>query len=106
MRTAERRGFAIPAYTLMPDHAHLLIEGREPDADFRRFVTTLRRAATAASWHLVRNGLWQDGYFEHTLRGAEGTKECIDYILNNPVRAGIVDRAADYSKSWSVTMNA
>ena len=89
----------------MPDHAHLLVEGREPDADLQRFVTTLRRATTAACWHLAPNGLWQDGYFEHTLRGGEGTKACIDYILNNPVRAGIVDRAADYSKSWSVTMD-
>jgi putative transposase len=104
LRTAERSGFKILAYTFMPDHVHLLVEGRAPSADLRRFGATLRRSATAACWHWVHGGLWQDGYYERTLRDSDGTQQMIDYILNNPVRPGIVERPTEFPYSWSITV--
>jgi putative transposase len=38
LRVAEREGFAVLAYCFMPDHLHLLVEGRRDDANLRRFV--------------------------------------------------------------------
>ena len=32
---------------------------------------------------------WQQGFFEHRLRRYEGAREKADYILQNPVRAGL-----------------
>jgi hypothetical protein len=37
-RTSTLERFAILAYCLMPDHAHLLVEGLRIDSDFRRFA--------------------------------------------------------------------
>ena len=34
----ERRGFAVTAYCLMPNHVHLLLEGVSDDADLREAV--------------------------------------------------------------------
>ncbi len=103
LRTSERRSFEILAYTFMPDHLHLLVEGRDPSANLRGFAAALRRAISAACWHRASGTLWQDGYYERTLRSSEGTQRIIDYILNNPVRAGLVDNALDYPYSWSVS---
>ena len=38
LRVAENEHFAILAYTFMPDHVHLLLEGMSLDADVRRFM--------------------------------------------------------------------
>lgn len=101
LRTSKRHGFEILAYVFMPDHLHVLVEGTTDTADLRQFATAMRRASSNACWALHRGGIWQEGYFERTLRGNTGTQECIDYILNNPVRAGLVERAVDYPFSWS-----
>jgi len=50
--------------------------------------------------------LWQDGYHERVLRDEETTRQVIDYMLNNPVRAGLVQNAIDYPFSWSADHEA
>ena len=39
---------------------------------------------------------WQSDFFEHRIRGWESAQEKRTYILNNPVRAGLVAEAADW----------
>ncbi len=85
----------------MPDHFHALVESTKGDCDFREFMQRLRRRSSAASWQLLKGGLWQDGWHERVLRETEGTDEVIDYILLNPVRAGLAENAAEYPYSWS-----
>ena len=104
LQTAERLHFAVLAYVFMPDHMHTLIEGRDEAADLRRFVTTFRRRATMATTLRAPSGLWQDGYFERVLREDDQPDQIIDYILNNPVRSGLVELTADYPYSWSCTI--
>lgn len=88
----------------MPDHVHLLLEGSAAQSDFRRFMRVVRQRTTVA-YHRLRSGaLWQDGYYERVLRRADQTEVVIDYILANPIRAGLVANAVDYPYSWSVTL--
>lgn len=101
LRTAPDCQFAILAYTFMPDHLHFLAEGLSDVADFRRFVALLRRRSSASLWTLHPKGLWQDGYYERILRRDEASVHVCHYILNNPVRAGLVAEPSDYPFSWS-----
>jgi len=39
---------------------------------------------------------WQQDFFEHRLRHDESAREKADYILANPVRAGLVARPEDW----------
>jgi len=39
---------------------------------------------------------WQLDFFEHRLRREESLREKADYILANPVRAGLVARSEDW----------
>ena len=41
--TAQRENFYIWAYCFMPDHLHLLIQGKEPNADMKRFITLFKQ---------------------------------------------------------------
>ncbi len=48
------------------------------------------------------NPLWQRSFFDHALRRNEDEIRTARYILANPVRAGLVERANDYSLSGSL----
>jgi REP-associated tyrosine transposase len=44
--------------------------------------------------------IWQEESFDHVLRSSESLDAKIDYILQNPVRAGLVNVASEYPWSW------
>ena len=85
----------------MPDHLHVLIEGQSDSADFRGFVALFRRRSSAALGAILPGNLWQNGYYERILRRDEDSISVCRYILNNPVRAGLVDEPSHYPFSWS-----
>ena len=75
---------------LMPDHLHMLVSfGRGPA--ITKIIAAWKRYA--ATKHGV---VWQDGFFEHRLRAEESIEEKGRYILQNPVRAGLVCEAAEW----------
>jgi REP element-mobilizing transposase RayT len=96
LRTAAEEHFAVLAYCLMPDHAHLLIEGTAAGADLRRLAKMSKQRSGAV--HALRGGgpLWQDGYHDRILRSDDDVKQIARYILENPVRAGLVSRPEEY----------
>ena len=106
LRTAAREGFAVLAYCLMPDHVHLIVEGRDESADLRRFVTRVKQTSGHAYAQHAARRLWQRRYYERVIRDEESTRAYVRYVLENPVRAGLVDLPGDYpligSGEWSV----
>ncbi len=103
LQSSERYQFAVLAYVFMPDHLHMLVQGQREDADFRAFMANCRKRTGLAARPRVVGPLWQDGYFERVLRSDEATEAVMAYILENPVRAGLVQNAMDYPFSWSVS---
>ncbi len=101
LRAAREEAFALLAYCFMPDHVHLLVEGRTEISDGRRFV---HRARQFSGYHFSRvtgRRLWQKYGYERVLRDDEATLAVARYIINNPVRAGLVQRPEDYPGSGS-----
>jgi putative transposase len=102
-RTADEDAFALIAYCFMPDHVHLAVEGRSPESDLRRFVKVAKqRVAYIARTEFQIASIWQDGYYERVLRTYESMDTLIRYILDNPVRAGLVERADDFPHSGAL----
>jgi putative transposase len=95
-RTGDEDGFALIAYCFMPDHVHLAVEGRTSESDLRRFVRIVKqRVAYLARTQFAIPMIWQSGYYERIVR-SHGMESVVWYILNNPVRAGLVERAEEY----------
>jgi hypothetical protein len=50
--------------------------------------------------------LWQDGYYDRVLRPDDDPKKIARYIIDNPVRAGLVRSPLDYpllgSDVWTI----
>ena len=105
--TAADNQFAILAYCLMPDHIHLLTEGLTEESDLLRFVRLgKQRAAYCYSKTTEGGQLWQEGFHDRVLRADDDIKATAKYVLENPVRAGLVIRPGDYkhcgSDVWTV----
>ena len=50
---------------------------------------------------LKRSGqLWQDESFDHVIRSSESLNEKVEYVMQNPVRKGLVSRPEDYKWLW------
>jgi REP element-mobilizing transposase RayT len=96
----------------MPDHIHLFVTGG-PEFNLGIWVRGLKRvvaAAVAGGRADLRSGtaspsaasdggscnIWQRGFFDHLLRNSESYAQKWDYVLENPVRAGLVSKAKDW----------
>ena len=80
----------------MPDHFHALVCGRSTSSDLAEF---LRVAKQRTAFHAQREfsvRLWQYSFFDRSLRDDEDLLDVIRYIVNNPIRAGLVERPGDY----------
>ena len=90
----EQRKWFPSLFLLMPDHLHLLVSfGR--DQDLTKVITAWKRY-TARRHNIV----WQRDFFEHRLRSTESITEKSFYILQNPVRAGLIEPG----ESWPYTL--
>ncbi len=102
LRAAHDAGrIRVYAYCLMPDHVHLLLgigAGRDLTTEVGRWKSLCTRA-------LRRSGkavpMWQRSFYDHALRKEEDVRVAARYILENPVRAGIVRRCEEYPLSGS-----
>jgi len=95
-RTASIEKFAILAYCLMPDHAHLLVEGTEATSDLKRFAKMAKQRSGGVHRRRCGQRLWQEGYFERVLRDGDDVRSIAQYIVDNPIRAGLVERPDQY----------
>ena len=83
-------------WVVMPDHIHLLLQLRET------CLSQVVKKLKAASSHRLNSDIgrtgrfWAPGFHDHALRKEEDIKEVARYIVANPIRAGLVKRAADY----------
>ena len=95
-RSAALEGFSITAYCFMPDYLHVLAQGRHEDAELRPFMATFKQLTSFSHQRHTGQPLWQVGYSDRVLGTDEDTVDVASYILLNPVRAGLVERPADY----------
>jgi putative transposase len=95
-RTSHLYEFALLAYCIMPDHAHLLVEGISERSDLRRLIKSAKQSSGQRYAATAKQRLWQEGFYDRVLRPDEDVKTIARYIIDNPVRAGIVQSPLDY----------
>jgi putative transposase len=109
-------GFAIFVYVLLPEHLHVITDGARKPSDTLRFIngivshrvigylkqnnfTSLAKLRDAKKARGHEYSLW-DGHSNVLLITSEVVfMQRVNYIHQNPVRAGLVKRAEDYR--WS-----
>jgi putative transposase len=96
---ARASGTAVWAYCLMPNHVHFILVPKTVDGLRATFAQAHRRYTGAIHAREKWTGhLWQ-GRFSSTAMDEAHVYAAIRYVDLNPVRAGLVARAADWP--WS-----
>ena len=101
LRTSMATAFEITAYCYMPDHLHLMVEGLEGRSDCRVFISRAKQYSGFYYQRLASRRLWQRYSYERVLRDEDLTAGVVRYILENPIRAGLVQSPEDYPFSGS-----
>ena len=88
--------YRLYGYTLMPDHLHVLCSPADSKVPLQNWLRDFKSFTT--SQHMKRCGtaLWQRSANDHICRTAETAEVVLAYIVNNPVRAGLVERWRDW----------
>ena len=99
--TASLHHMDVLAYCFMPDHLHLLVQARD-DGSFLRFMKGFKQISGYRYRRSAMQPLWQKGYYDHVLRREEDVNQVAEYIMHNPVRAGLVDSPDRYPFSGGI----
>ncbi|MBK8809928.1 MAG: transposase [Acidobacteria bacterium] len=107
-------GVKIHAYVIMPDHMHLITDGSRKVADTQRyfngvtarrvidhlkngsFETSLLKLRQEKRRRNHRYSLWDHHPNAFSINNEKTMMQKVNYIHQNPVRAGLVERAEDY----------
>ncbi|MEW6657523.1 MAG: transposase [Thermodesulfobacteriota bacterium] len=111
----ERKGLKIFAYVVLDNHLHLVAHGeRLPETikEFKSFTAQgIIKLATeeGKDWLLnqfkffkarhkqeSRHQVWQEGFHPQLVISEEMLSQKVEYIHDNPVKAGLVERAEDW----------
>ncbi len=84
-------------YTLMSDHLHVLLSPADSERPLSCWLNVFKSFTT----HEYMKGagkppLWQSSGNDHVCRTAETAEAVLRYIVENPVRAGLVERWQDW----------
>ncbi len=89
-RVIRERGYTCYACAIMPEHVHLLIRRHRDQAEvmLTAFQSETRKALIAAGRRTPTHPVWGGPGWKVFLRTADDVARIIDYIHNNPAKAG------------------
>ena len=97
--------YNLMAWCIMPNHVHTLLEMFRGISLSRVMQSWRSYTAHQINRLLNRTGqVWMQEYFDRYIRDADHYQKVVNYIHNNPVKAGLVAAPAQYrwSSAWSV----
>ena len=94
------------AAVVMPDHVHVLLTPLPDELGWPHPLPAILKLIKGTSARSVNKLLgtsgpvWQEESFDHVTRGDAGFQEKLEYIRQNPVRRGLVEKPEDYPWLW------
>lgn len=92
----DNKDYNLICYCVMSNHVHVIIYNlRKPLNEIMHSI----KSFTANKCNLVLNRkgrFWQREYFDRIIRNTIDLEQKISYVLNNPVKAGIVEKWSDF----------
>jgi REP element-mobilizing transposase RayT len=103
-----RKKFHLYGLVVMPDHVHMVLAPLA-DANGPIGISEIMQAIKGTSAHRINRALgrrgrvWEEESFDRVLRREESIIDKVEYILENPVGAGLVSNPLEYRWSWRET---
>jgi putative transposase len=99
------------AFCFMPNHLHLLLGSLDQEFDLIAFVKGFKQETgwwfRNSEWGSLKASptrplLWQKSYYDHIIRSDENLRIAAEYILLNPVQAGMTAQIGEYPFAGSL----
>lgn len=103
----DQKMYDLDVYTIMSNHVHLVFTPLEDEnggyVALPRIMYSLKRfTSTKANKILQRKGkFWQHESYDHVVRDEAELNRIRRYVLQNPVKAGLVEDEMDWPYSWA-----
>jgi putative transposase len=91
--------FKINEFVIMPTHCHFIIVSQNNDLSDIMHDIKGTTAFEMLDSNLIEDKLWQRGFYDHVIRNKNDLIEKLNYIHQNPIRAGLVKDISDYKHS-------
>jgi REP element-mobilizing transposase RayT len=98
--------WSVGRYVNLPDHVHFFCQPAiDSDLNLSRFVGSWKEwtAKFLARRCQYPMPLWQEEFFDHVVRADESLDEKWEYVRNNPVRHGYVQRPRDWEFQGTIS---
>jgi REP element-mobilizing transposase RayT len=98
--------FDLRVAVVMPDHVHMIFTPMIDQVMEVFSLAEIMDAIKGSSAHKINKALgrkgrvWQSESFDHVLRSSENLDAKIEYLLENPARAGLVNDWTKYPWLW------
>ena len=96
---AARCAFRLWALCVMPDHVHAMVEATDETSSLSDVVRGAKMLCLGRTRSIGRLR-WQRRFHDHALRERENPVDTIAYVINNPVRRGLVEAWQDWPFSY------
>ncbi|MCM8537003.1 MAG: transposase [Lentisphaeraceae bacterium] len=105
----DKKRYDLLAYVVMPNHVHLLVKTykcfplRSLIHSWKSFTSNeINKYLEANAGRMpALPAVWQEDYWDRFIRDGNHFKSAVKYILENPVKAGLVDKWQDWRWSFS-----
>ncbi len=94
------KGIKLFCYCIMPDHLHVLLSLSDYPKRLQDWVSAFKRYTAKRIFE--RYGirpLWQRNFYDRVVRKEESLRDMANYIVQNPVRKGMVPEWESYPYS-------
>ena len=80
-------------YCIMPNHVHVVFTLKQSARALNKIMKSIKGYSARESNKILsrRGTFWQDESYDHIVRDEKELERIIYYVLNNPVKAGLVD---------------
>ena len=89
-RSAERDGWWIGHYILMPDHVRFFARRTDSAQPIAKWTQTWKNVSSRQIAAALDMAIWQPDYFDRYLRSRENYGQKWNYVEQNEVRAGLI----------------
>ncbi len=91
-------GWKVGQFVVMPDHVHFFAADSARQTTLSEFMGRWKEwTAKYCNRRLAYSTpLWQSEFFDHVIRSKEKYSETLQYLAENPIRAGLANRTEDW----------
>jgi putative transposase len=110
-RSKQKYIYRIDAIVILPDHLHMILTPKNP-MDYSKIIHHVKRSfvygldkqtklqaknkISHAKYKRGHSGIWQERFYEHTIRDEKDWLEKMEYIKHNPIKHKLVDNIDEW----------